>query len=118
MGKRKQLYSDEESSTRSSEMVRSLDDNEIKSVQTTTHAHTVERFTGTFKYNLYRRLDALKQDKSEWVKHMSKISFQILIQANIALLKSNLTKLGKKKATFWLTGIFEMQPKRIENILI
>ena len=27
----------------------------------------------TFKMNLYRRLDGLKQDKNEWVKHVSSI---------------------------------------------
>ena len=41
MGKPKQLYSDEESSMRSAKMNRSLHDNEVKSIQTTTHAHTV-----------------------------------------------------------------------------
>ena len=44
-----------------------------KSIQTTTHAHTVERFIRTFKMNLYRRLDSLKQDKTEWTKHISSI---------------------------------------------
>ena len=73
MGKPKQLYSDEESSMRAVKMNRFLNDNDLKSIQTTTHAHTVERFIRTFKDNLYRRLDALKQDKTEWVKHISSI---------------------------------------------
>ena len=73
MGKPKQLHSDEESSLRPAKMNRFLNDNEIKSVQTTTHAHTVERFIKTFKMNLYRRLDALKQNETEWVKHISDI---------------------------------------------
>ena len=73
MGKPKQLYSDEESSMRSLKMVRFLIQTEIKSVQTTTHAHTVERFVRTFKMNLYRRLDSLKQDKTKWIKHISDI---------------------------------------------
>ena len=73
MGKPKQLYSDEESSMRAVKMNRFLNDNDLKSIQTTTHAHTVERFIRTFKMNLYRRLDALKQDKTEWVKHISSI---------------------------------------------
>ena len=42
MEKPKQLYSDEESSMRSAKMISFLSDNEIKSVQTTTQAHTVE----------------------------------------------------------------------------
>ena len=48
MGKPIQLYSDEESSMRSAKMNRFLGETETKSVQTTTHAHTVERFTRTF----------------------------------------------------------------------
>ena len=64
MGKPKQLYLDEESPMRSAKMNRFLRDNEIKSVQTTTHAHTGERFTRTFKDNLYRRLDSLNEDKT------------------------------------------------------
>ena len=73
MGKPKQLYSDEESSMRSLKMSRFLNDNDIKTIQTTTHAHTVGRFIRTFKNNLYRRLDALDEDKSDWVKHISSI---------------------------------------------
>ena len=49
MGKPKQLYSDEESSMRSANMIRVLSENETKPVQTTTHDHTVERFIITFK---------------------------------------------------------------------
>ena len=60
MGKPKQLYSDEESSMRSLTMIKFLKQHEIKSVQTTTHAHIVERCIRTFKMNLYRRLDGLK----------------------------------------------------------
>ena len=54
-------------------MIRFLKQNEITSVQTTTHAHTVERFIRTFKDNLYRRLDALKQTKNDWFKHIDNI---------------------------------------------
>ena len=61
MGKSKQLYSDGESPMRSANMIRFLNGNELKSVQTTTHAHTVEKFIKTFKHNSCRRLDALKQ---------------------------------------------------------
>ena len=73
MGKPKQLYSDEESSVKSAKMVEFLNRTEIKSVQTSTHAHTVERFIRTFKDNLYRRLDALKQTKKDWFRHISDI---------------------------------------------
>ena len=73
MGKPKQLYSDEESSVKSAKMVEFLNRTEIKSVQTSTHAHTVERFIRTFKDNLYRRLDALKQTKKDWFRHIDNI---------------------------------------------
>ena len=73
MGKPKQLYSDEEPSLRSAKMNRFLNENEIKPVQTTTHAHTVERFIRTFKDNLYRRPDSLNEDKTKWITHRYKI---------------------------------------------
>ena len=73
MGKPKQLYPDEDPSMRSLKMNRFLNDNDIKTVQTTTHAHTVERFIRTFEDNSYRRLDALNEDRSDWVKHVSSI---------------------------------------------
>ena len=47
---------------RSQEFFRFINKNHIKTIQTSTHAHTVDRFIRTFKDNLYRRLDALKQD--------------------------------------------------------
>ena len=73
MGKPKQLYSDEESSVKFAKMVEFLNRTEIKSVQTSTHAHTVERFIRTFKDNLYRRLDALNQTKKDWFRHVDNI---------------------------------------------
>ena len=54
-------------------MVKFLNQNEITSVQTYTHAHIVERFMRTFKMNLYRGLYALKQNKNGWFKHIDKI---------------------------------------------
>ena len=73
MGTPKQLYSDEESSFRANMFFRFMNDTGIKHVQTNTHAPSAERFIRTFKNNLYRRLDGLKQDKSDWVKHVSNI---------------------------------------------
>ena len=96
LGKPKQLYSDEESSMRSVKMNRFLNDNGIKTIHTTTHAHTVERFTRTFKDTLYRRLGALNEDRSDWVKHISSI-IKHITQLNIALLKSSRMKLVKKQ---------------------
>ena len=72
-GKPKQIYSDEEGAFNSNKYQKFLNDNNIKHIQTTTHAHTVERFIGTFRQNLQRRLDALNQDKSDWIKHVSGI---------------------------------------------
>ena len=63
LGKPKQLYSDEEPSLRGTEFFRFINGTNIKTIQTSTPAHTVECFIGTFKDNLYRRLDALGQNK-------------------------------------------------------
>ena len=73
MGTPNQLYSDEESSLRAKVFFRFMNGNDIKHVQTSTHAPSVERFIKTFNDNLYKRLDGLKQDKSEWVKHVKNI---------------------------------------------
>ena len=73
MGTPKQLYSDEESSFRAKMFFRFLNDTGIKHVQTSTHAPTVGRFIRTFKDNLYRRLDGLSQNNSEWVKHVKNV---------------------------------------------
>ena len=73
MGTPKQLCSDEESSFRAKVFFRFMNDTGITHVQTSTHAPTVERFIRTFKDNLYRRLDGLNQNKSEWVKHVKRI---------------------------------------------
>ena len=73
LGTPKQLYSDEESSLRSQCFFRFVNGHIIKTIQTLTHAHTIERFIYTFRMNLQRRLDALNQDKNEWVKHVKHI---------------------------------------------
>ena len=68
MGKPKQLFSDEESSFRAKGFFIFTNDIDIKHIQTSTHAPSAERFIRTFKDNLNRRLDGLKQDKNDWVK--------------------------------------------------
>ena len=73
MGKPKQLYSDEEPSFRASVVFIFINENDFKHIQTSTHALSFERFIRTFKDNSYRILDGLKQDKSDWVKHVSSI---------------------------------------------
>ena len=73
MGTPKQLHSGEESSFRAKVFFRFINENDIKHVQTSTHAPSAERFIRTSKDNLYRRLDGSKQDNSEWVKHVKNI---------------------------------------------
>ena len=63
MGKLKQLYSYRESSFRAKMSFKFINENCIKHNQTSTHAPSAERFIRTFKDNLHRRLDGLKQDK-------------------------------------------------------
>ena len=61
-----------------------MNEHKVKHIQTSTHAPTVERFIRTFKMSLYRRLNALNQDKSEWIDHVDIIIKNIIIQ-NIIL---------------------------------
>ena len=101
-------------------MNRFLNDNDVKSIQTTTHAHTVGRAIRTFKGNLYRRLDALKQDKSEWVKHSSSIIKKFnLTEHNITKFKPN--EAGKKENHLWVNWHLQNAAKKNclkENTLI
>ena len=73
MGKPKQLYSYEKSSFRANVFFICINGHDIKHIQTSTHAPSAEIYIRTFKYNLYRRLDGLKQYKSDWVKHVDNI---------------------------------------------
>ena len=111
MGKPKQLYSDEESSMRSSKMNRCLNDNEVKSIQTTTHAHTAERAIRTFRLILYRRLDALKQEENECIKHISSnIKKHNSTEHNITKIKPN--EAGKKENHLWVNWHLQNASKR------
>ena len=58
MGKPKQLYP----SFRAKMFCSLVNGNGIKHIQTSTHAPSAERFIRTFKDNLYRILDGLRQD--------------------------------------------------------
>ena len=111
MGKPKQLYSDEESSMRAVKMNRFLNDNDLKSIQTTTHAHTVERFIRTFKDNLYRRLDALKQDKTEWVKHISSI-IKKYNSTEHTTTQTKPNEAGKKENHLWVSWHLQNAAKK------
>ena len=53
MGTPTQVYSDEESSFRAKVFFRFMNDNDIKHIQTSTHAPSAERFIRTFKDNFY-----------------------------------------------------------------
>lgn len=61
MGTPKQIYSDEEGGFRATTFFRFMNEAKIKHIQTSTHAHTVERFIITHLNNLYRRLDVSSQ---------------------------------------------------------
>ena len=97
LGNPKQLYSDEDSNLRSQEFFRFVNENNIKTIQTLTHAHTIGRFIYIFRVKLYRRLDGLNQDKHEWVKQFKNIvgkysntvHYTIEIKPDEAIIPSN-----------------------------
>ena len=102
MGKPKQLYSDE-SSMRSANIYKCLNGNAVKSIQTTIHAHTVERYIRTFRYNLYRIFDSLKQYKREWVSVSS--SIKKCKSTEHEPIQINLMKQSTNKTMYGLAGI-------------
>ena len=111
MGNPKQLYSDEESSMRSPKMIKFLKQNDTTSVQTTTHAHTVERFIRTFKDNLYRRLDDLKQYKTEWTKHISNI-IKTYNSTEHSTIQIKPNEAGEKRNHLWVSWHLQNDAKR------
>ena len=50
-----------------------INKHKCKHIQTSTHAHTAERFVQTFRLNLQRRLDATKESTNEWTKPVSSV---------------------------------------------
>ena len=70
MGKPQQIYSDEEGAMNSYTLLTFINKHRFKHIQTSTHAHTAERFIQTFRMNLQRRLDATKESTDEWTKHV------------------------------------------------
>ena len=88
-----------------------LNENDIKTIQTTTHAHTAERFIRTFKDNLYRRLDALNEDKSDWVKHISSIIKKYYsTEHSTTQIKPN--EAGKKDNHLWVNWHLQNAAKK------
>ena len=106
MGTPKQLYSNEKSSFRAKVFFRFVNDIGIKHIQTSTHAPSAERFIKTFKDNLYRRLDGLKQDRGAWVKHVKILLVSIIMQ-NITT-KTKPLDAVKKESHLWVT--WHLQP--------
>ena len=98
MGKPQQIYSDEEGAMNSDSFLTFTNEHKFKHIQTSTHAHTAERFIQTFRLNLQRRLDATKESTDEWTKHVKNIVNKynntihntIQIEPNKATLASNL----------------------------
>ena len=117
MGEPNQLYSDEESSMRSVDMNIFYNDNDLKAIQTTTHAHTVERFIRTFKDNLCRILDALNENKNDWVKHISSI-IKIYNSTEHSTTQIKPNEAGKKDNHLWVNWHLQNAAKTIENTLI
>lgn len=73
MGTPQRLYTVEEGAMNSDTCVTFVNKHKFKHIQTSTHAHTAERFIKTFRMNLQRRLDATKESTDEWTKHVSSI---------------------------------------------
>ena len=80
-------------------------------VQTSTHAHTAERFIRTFKDNLYRRLDSLKQDKTNWIKHIDNIiEKQTSTEHSVTQIKP--TEVGNKENHVWVNWHLQNAAKK------
>ena len=110
-GTPKQLYSDEEGAFNSKFYQKFLNENNIKHIQTTTHAHTVERFIGTFRQNLQRRLDALNQDKSKWIEHVTNI-LNKYNNTEHSTIKIKPNEAGKKENRMWIWWHITNEAKR------
>ena len=98
---------------RSAKQIKPINETEIKTVQTTTHAHTVERFIRTCKDNLYRRLDSLKQDKTNWIKHIDNIIKQYnSTEHSVTQIKP--TEAGNKENHLWVDWHLQNNAKATE----
>ena len=88
MGEPQQIYSDEEGAMNSDSFLTFIFEHQFKHIQTSTHAHTAERFIQTFRLNLQRRLDATKESTEEWAKHV----FSIVNNYNDTILNTGTLK--------------------------
>ena len=73
LGNPQQICSDGEGAFNSIKYTKFINGHTIKHIQTTTHAHTAERFIQTCLNNMYRILNALSDLKSEWIRHIDDI---------------------------------------------
>ena len=102
MGQPQQIYNDAEGATNSNKCLTFINKHQFKHIQTSTHAHTAERFVQTFRLNLQRRLDATRKSTDEWTKHVANIvntynhtNHNILqIEPNKATLASNFLRVA------------------------
>ena len=69
----KQLYSDEEGSANGKNTMALINEHNIKPIQTSTHAHTVEQFIENVRDMLFRRLNGLNHNTNECIKHTCNI---------------------------------------------
>ena len=73
------IYSDEEPSLTSNEIINYLEkEKHVKMIATRSHAAYVERFIRTFKQMLYKRIEASKSDNPQWVDFI----YQIMLTYN------------------------------------
>ena len=109
----------EESSFRAKVFFRFINYNDIKHIQTSTHAPSAERFIRTFKDDLYRRLDGLKQDKSGWAKHVKNIvDKHNNTEHNTTKIKPlDAVKAVKKENHLWVNWHLQNNAKQTGNTL-
>ena len=102
IGVPKQIYSDEEGSFNNLQYIRLINENNVKHIQTSTHAPTAERYIRTFKDNLYRRLNAFKQNKNKWIEHVDDI-VKKYNNTEHHVIKIKPIEATKKEKFFWVS---------------
>lgn len=107
----KQIYSDEEGAFNADKYTIFINEAKVNHIQTSTHAPTVERFIRTFKDNLYRRLNALKQDVSSWIIHVDNITKKYNnTEHNVIKIKP--VEAVKKENFFWVAWHLQSNAQR------
>ena len=107
----KQIYSDEEGAFNADKYTIFINEAKVNHIQTSTHAPTVERFIRTFRMNLQRRLDALKQDVSNWINHVDNITKKYNnTEHNVIKIKP--VEATKKENFFWVAWHLQSNAQR------